>query len=180
MSPVLALKRPSAPSPASPLTEMLPTRSSSLHDPKLASLGLSISAASNDPSAHSITSSAMALSPGGRVRPSALAVLRLMTSSTFTTCWTGRSLGLALLLSLRLINPSRQRVRWAGPPSHDEGHDEGEQFNGNKADDQQCKRCRVVFEPIRIMSATNSGSRVLLADVRSPIVPVCRLRAGVP
>jgi hypothetical protein len=31
------------------------------------------------------------------VRPSVLAILRLMTSSTFTACWTGRSAGLAPL-----------------------------------------------------------------------------------
>jgi hypothetical protein len=33
--------------------------------------------------------------------------------------------------------------QWPVPPSHDEG----EQFNGSKPDDQQCKRYRVVFEP---------------------------------
>jgi hypothetical protein len=36
---------------------------------------------------------------------------------------------------------------WAGPPSHDKGQDEGEQFNGGKPDDQQCKRYRIVSEP---------------------------------
>jgi hypothetical protein len=44
-------------------------------------------------SPHSITSSARASSVGGIVRPSALAVLRLVNSSTFVTCWTGRSAG---------------------------------------------------------------------------------------
>ena len=33
----------------------------------------------------------------GTVRPSALAVLRLMTSSTFVACWTGRSAGFSPL-----------------------------------------------------------------------------------
>src|SRR5215467_11159826 len=42
-----------------------------------------------------ITSSARASSDGGIVRPSALAVLRLMTSSNVVGCSTGRSLGLA-------------------------------------------------------------------------------------
>src|SRR5215813_6039557 len=45
------------------------------------------------PVAHSITSSARASSVGGTSRPSALAVLRLVNSSTFVTCWTGRSAG---------------------------------------------------------------------------------------
>jgi hypothetical protein len=46
---------------------------------------------------HSITSSAMASSLSGIVNPSALAVLTLITSSTFTACWTGRSAGFAPL-----------------------------------------------------------------------------------
>ena len=46
---------------------------------------------------YSITSSAIARMPGGMVRPSALAVLRFMTSSNFADCWTGKSPGLAPL-----------------------------------------------------------------------------------
>jgi len=46
---------------------------------------------------HSMTSSARPSSGNGIVSPSALAVLRLITSSTFTACWTGRSAGLAPL-----------------------------------------------------------------------------------
>ena len=46
---------------------------------------------------HSMTSSARARIDGGTVRPSALAVLRLITSSNFVGCWTGRSAGLAPL-----------------------------------------------------------------------------------
>ena len=42
---------------------------------------------------HSITSSARASRVGGTSRPSALAVLRLMTSSNLVGCWTGRSPG---------------------------------------------------------------------------------------
>src|SRR5262249_42563204 len=42
---------------------------------------------------HSITSSAMASSPGGKLRPNALAVLRLMTNSNLTDRKTGRSAG---------------------------------------------------------------------------------------
>jgi len=49
---------------------------------------------------HSITSSARARRAGGMARPSAWAVLRLMTSSTFVACWTGRSAGLAPLRTL--------------------------------------------------------------------------------
>src|SRR3954464_4161748 len=44
---------------------------------------------------HSITSSARASRVGGTVRPSALAVLRLITSSNLVGCWTGKSAGLS-------------------------------------------------------------------------------------
>jgi hypothetical protein len=47
--------------------------------------------------AYSITSSARASSEGGTVRPSAFAVLRLSTSSSFVGCWIGRSPGFAPL-----------------------------------------------------------------------------------
>src|SRR5262249_50703266 len=43
---------------------------------------------------HSMTSSARASSVSGTVRPSALAVLRLITSSNFVGCITGKSAGL--------------------------------------------------------------------------------------
>src|SRR5437763_16966083 len=43
---------------------------------------------------HSMTSSARARIDGGTVRPSALAVLRLTTSSNLAGRWTGRSAGL--------------------------------------------------------------------------------------
>ena len=43
---------------------------------------------------HSITSSARASSVGGISRPNALAVLRLITSSNFVGCITGKSAGL--------------------------------------------------------------------------------------
>ena len=46
---------------------------------------------------HSITSSARASNFGGTSRPSALAVLRLMTNSNLVGCCTGRSPGLAPL-----------------------------------------------------------------------------------
>src|SRR6516164_4474747 len=46
---------------------------------------------------HSITSSAMASMPGGIVRPSVLAVLRLMTKSNLVGICTGRSAGLSPL-----------------------------------------------------------------------------------
>src|SRR5262249_45019019 len=42
---------------------------------------------------HSITSSAPTRRPGGTVRPSAFAVLRLTTNSNFTACCTGKSAG---------------------------------------------------------------------------------------
>jgi hypothetical protein len=46
---------------------------------------------------HSITSSARASSSGATVRPSILAVLRLITSSALVLCWMGRSAGLVPL-----------------------------------------------------------------------------------
>src|SRR5262249_61861680 len=46
---------------------------------------------------HSITSSAMASSPGGKLRLNALAVLRLITNSTLVACWTGSSAGFSPL-----------------------------------------------------------------------------------
>src|SRR5262249_34674082 len=46
---------------------------------------------------HSITSSASASSLSGIWRPSALAVLRLMTSSYLVGCWTGRLAGFSPL-----------------------------------------------------------------------------------
>src|SRR5262245_49186943 len=49
---------------------------------------------------HSITSSARASTVAGRSRPSALAVLRLMTNSYLEACSTGRSAGLAPLRTL--------------------------------------------------------------------------------
>jgi hypothetical protein len=52
---------------------------------------------------HSITSSARASSVGGTVRPRALAVLRLITSSNFSGAWTGSSLGFAPFKMLGLL-----------------------------------------------------------------------------
>jgi hypothetical protein len=46
---------------------------------------------------HSITSSAVASSLSGTVRPSAFAVLRLITNSSFVACMTGRSAGFSPL-----------------------------------------------------------------------------------
>ena len=51
---------------------------------------------------YSITSSAMDITPGGMVRPSALAVVRLMTRSNLFACSTGSSAGLAPLRMLPL------------------------------------------------------------------------------
>src|ERR1035437_5297801 len=50
---------------------------------------------------HSITSSAVASSVGGTVRPCAFAVLRFMTSSNFVGCSTGRSAG---FLPLKILS----------------------------------------------------------------------------
>ena len=46
---------------------------------------------------YSITSSARSRTDSGIVRPSAFAVVRLMTNSNLVGCWTGRSAGLSPL-----------------------------------------------------------------------------------
>jgi hypothetical protein len=61
------------------------------------SLHVGISAAREALPGYSMTSPARARIDGGTVRPSALAVLRLTTSSKVVGCWTGRSAGLAPL-----------------------------------------------------------------------------------
>jgi len=58
--------------------------------------------------AYSITSSAMLSSPDEGLRPSALAVLRLITSSNLVGCWIGRSAGLAPL-RMRSMYPAAWR-----------------------------------------------------------------------
>ena len=55
---------------------------------------------------HSITSSARPSNVIGTVRPSALAVLRLMISSTFVDCWTGRSAGFSPLRIRPVYTPA--------------------------------------------------------------------------
>ena len=57
---------------------------------------------------HSITSSAIASTPGGMVRPSALAVCRLMTSSNLVGCSTGRSPACAPRRILSTYSPARR------------------------------------------------------------------------
>jgi hypothetical protein len=47
--------------------------------------------------AYSMISSARPINDNGTVRPRALAVLRLMISSTLVACWTGRSAGFSPL-----------------------------------------------------------------------------------
>jgi hypothetical protein len=61
-------------------------------------------------SRHSITSSAIASSVGGMVRPSALAVVRLMTRSNLVGCSTGRSPGLAPRKILSTYSAARNRA----------------------------------------------------------------------
>jgi len=56
---------------------------------------------------YSITSSAMASTLDGIVRPSALAVLRLITSSNLVGCTTGRSAGFSPLRMRPVYTPTR-------------------------------------------------------------------------
>src|SRR5262245_57062103 len=55
---------------------------------------------------YSITSSATASSPGGKLRPNALAVLRLITSSNLVDCMTGRSAGFSPLRIRPVYTPA--------------------------------------------------------------------------
>jgi hypothetical protein len=64
---------------------------------KRTSLALSISAASKRPTSYSITSSAATRRFCGTVRPSVLAILRLMTNSNLVDCMTGSSAGFSPL-----------------------------------------------------------------------------------
>src|SRR5262249_58738189 len=78
---------------------------------------------------YSITSSARASSVGGMVRPSVIAVLKLITRLYLVACWTGRSAGLAPL-SIRPVFISTWRRGLGGvgpylissPPSSGLGH----------------------------------------------------------
>jgi hypothetical protein len=59
-----------------------------------------------------MTSSARARIEGGTVRPSALAVLRLTTSSNLVGCYTGRSAGFSPLL-YQIQKTLHERTRFA-------------------------------------------------------------------
>src|SRR6266704_75249 len=67
-----------------------------------------------------MTSSARCSNDGGIVRPSALAVLRLMTSSNFVGCSTGRSRGFA---PFRILSTKRgaapEEIAQARPVRHE-------------------------------------------------------------
>src|SRR5580693_9397099 len=65
---------------------------------------------------HSITSSARPSSESGTGRPSALAVFRLMYSSTLVDCWTGRSAGFSPLRTRPVYMPTRRRGSVKLPP----------------------------------------------------------------
>src|SRR5262249_43317817 len=57
---------------------------------------------------HSITSSARVSSAGGTSSPSACAVFKLMNSSIFVDCWTGRSDGFSPLRIRPVNTPTKQ------------------------------------------------------------------------
>src|SRR6185437_11874300 len=71
---------------------------------------------SDQPAApHSIASSAWASRSGGTVRPSVLAVLRLITNSNLVGCSTGRSAGFAPLRILSTYQtPVRPLLKFSG------------------------------------------------------------------
>src|SRR5215831_12657312 len=90
--------------PTSPLTTQhsLPSRRYSLLGPDLHRLDRTSFAWRT----HSITSSAMASSPGGKLRPITLAVLRLITNSNLVDCMTGRSAGFSPLRIRPVYTPA--------------------------------------------------------------------------
>src|SRR5262245_41480850 len=63
----------------------------------MSALGQKRTHAAQEKDRYSITSSARASSEGGTVRPSALAVLRFITSSYLVGVWTGSSAGFSPL-----------------------------------------------------------------------------------
>ena len=67
---------------------------------------------------HSISSSASASSPGGKLRPNALAVLRLITNSNLVDCMTGKPAGFSPLRERGQLspNPTLAGLRPAPPP----------------------------------------------------------------
>src|SRR5215469_16528120 len=65
---------------------------------------------------YSMTSSARARIDGGTVRPSALAVFKLSTSSNVVGCWTGRSAGLAPLRIFPVYSPTMRLGKFGLTP----------------------------------------------------------------
>ena len=65
---------------------------------------------------HSITSSASASSLSGTARPSAFAVLRLITSSNFVGCWTGKSPGFSPFSTLATYEPGPRYIATGSGP----------------------------------------------------------------
>src|SRR5262249_49240217 len=72
--------------------------------------GNALLTASKDLFAHLITLSALDSTFGGIVRPISFAVLRLITSSNFVGCSTGRSAGLAPLRILSTKTAARRKM----------------------------------------------------------------------
>ena len=65
---------------------------------------------------HSITSSASASSLSGTARPSAFVVLRLITSSNFVGCWTGKSPGFSPFSTLATYEPGPRYIATGSGP----------------------------------------------------------------
>jgi hypothetical protein len=63
------------------------------------------------PQCYSITSSASAINLSGTVRPSALAVVRLITSANLTGAWAGSSLGFAPVRMRATYDAARRNYR---------------------------------------------------------------------
>src|SRR5262249_13826310 len=68
------------------------------------------------PPPHSITSSARSKIDCGTVRPSPVAVLRLILSSTFVDCCTGKSAGFSPLIMRPAYIPARRKASETSPP----------------------------------------------------------------
>src|SRR5262249_23509057 len=89
---------------------LIPLQRPNSRHPQTAAQGQFQTRAPHQRKAYSMTSSARARSEGGTVRPSALAVFRLINNSNFVGCSTGRSPGFAPLKILSTYSAARNSV----------------------------------------------------------------------
>jgi hypothetical protein len=129
-------------------------------------------------SGYSITSSARASSVGGTSRPSAFAVLRLMTNATRVDCSTGKSAGFSPLrmrsrnpsifrrrFPIRLCYPSQHLLRQNPLPRSQFGSRNGRQLYVRRAVDSEGEVLDILVQPL---GRTRVGRGVLCGSGRCP------------